>query len=125
MDIYLTGKQRLWIVLVFAWVLLWLFVGEPWRYRFPNGGWEVFLIVGIAPVALALSVIWVRHGLGSDRKKRERVARELVQTVTCPRCPQVWERSPGQIDFKCSRCGTAFKYCPHCGSTYAVQVKLE
>lgn len=116
MNTNLTGKHRVWIVIGIAWILFWLFVISPWR---PYREWGSFFAVGSGPVAVVLAVIWIRRGLANDRKERERAIHELKQTVTCPKCPQVWHRAPGQIDFKCSRCGAAFQYCSHCGSTYS------
>ena len=91
-------------------MLFWLFAVTSWDAS--------FFAIGIGPVALVLAVIWIRHGFEYDRKAREKATNDAKQRITCPKCPQVWHRAPGQIDFKCSRCGTAFKYCPHCGSTY-------
>lgn len=119
MNINLTGKQRLWAVIAIAWILFWLFAIEPWESRFPYDKWKYFLVIGIGPIALTLTFIWVRRGLQSDRKEKERSIRELKQSVTCPKCQhQVHRQSLEQIEFKCSYCGEQFQYCPHCGSTY-------
>jgi hypothetical protein len=69
MDFNLTGNQRFWSVMAIAWVLIWVFESRFWRYRFPNGGWEVFLGIGIGPIALVLAFIWVYKGYQNDRKK--------------------------------------------------------
>jgi tRNA(Ile2) C34 agmatinyltransferase TiaS len=114
-NIKLTGKHRIWIVIGIAWMLFWLFAITPWS---PYQKWASFIAVGIGPVALILAGTWIRRGLAHDRKEIERAARESKQTVKCPNCPQIWHRAPGQTEFKCSRCGTAFQYCQHCGSSY-------
>jgi hypothetical protein len=113
------GKQRLWIVTAVVWVLFWLFASEPWRYETQYSAWYEFLGIGISPIAIVLAAIWVRRGFKNDKRDAERIAGESKQTVTCPTCRhQVHRRSPDQTDFKCSRCGTSFRYCPHCQSSH-------
>lgn len=68
MDMNLTGKQRLWVVIAIAWILFWLFVAEPWEF---SDEWKGFLAVGIGPVALTLAIIWIRRGFQNDKRARD------------------------------------------------------
>ena len=67
---HLTGRQRLFTVLAAVWVIFMAFATEPWRYRFPYWNWKPFLIVGLAPIAIIIAVLWVRRGLQNDRKRK-------------------------------------------------------
>ena len=68
MNSNLTGKQRLLVVTGAVWILSWLFALTPWRWTFPHGNWMPFLVVGVAPIAIWLTFIWVRRGFQNDKE---------------------------------------------------------
>lgn len=80
-----------------------------------------FLLIGVLPVTIVLGINWVLAvppTSGQTASKESKVkpgatrepSGEPEQTVTCPTCKNRVKRLPGQIDSKCLRCGTAFRY---------------
>ena len=66
---YLSGKQRLYIVTAVAWVTWIAFDSEFWGYRFPYGGWREFLLIGLAPPITIVVTLWIRAGFARDSKE--------------------------------------------------------
>lgn len=67
---HLTGKQRLFIVILTVWIVLVALVTLPWEYDFPHGHWKSFLAYGIAPVAAIIMFLWVRLGYQKDSENK-------------------------------------------------------
>jgi hypothetical protein len=123
MKIALSGKQRIGVSIAIGWVLFCLFQYAPWEYQYIQARiqWEYFFKVGLMPIVLILAVIWIRSGMQQDKHDDFAKAEAIKQSVTCPGCNhQVHRKSIDQLDFKCTRCNTMFRYCPSCGASNKV-----
>ena len=60
-----TGRQRLAIVVSLIWPIIVTLYLSPW-----TNGWRQFVIVGLGPIVLGWSIVWVITGFKGHRKKR-------------------------------------------------------